>query len=333
MNGEQFASGSGVIISDEGLIITNYHVIDHAFSAQVILSDDTKFSVEKIIGYNKDYDMAVIKINAKGLKHATIGDSSKAVVGDYVMAIGNPAGYRNTVSEGIISGIRNEDGCDKIQITAPITHGSSGGGLFNTKGELIGITSSGYGSGNVNFASSINQLNLVLNNPVNISFKDLVTKEYGGKTLNQVKGEIKQNYRKNYVLDTPLYFDDIECTQVNGSGTITIKVIMFNFGYDSFINIMNKYILPVVIDETTLLLENMRDYVKLSFPDKKVNIQLIYKGYSITSTKTNYINNMVNIFYYDKTTLEPIFEVPIIFINEYKNNNIYSFFNYSFKNK
>lgn len=149
------ASGSGFIISPDGRIVTNYHVIDGAASGKVVLNDGTTFTDIKVLGWDKEGDLAIIKVPGSGLPAVTTGNSDTAQIGEAVVAIGSPLGLQNTVSTGIISARR--DGY--LQTTAPISHGSSGGALFNMMGEVVGITSAGMEEGaNLGFAIPINEV-------------------------------------------------------------------------------------------------------------------------------------------------------------------------------
>jgi len=137
-------AGSGVIISPDGYIVTNNHVIEGSSKITVRLSNGKDFDAT-LIGRDSKTDLAVLRINATGLKSATLGDSDKLVVGQLAVAIGNPLGkLGGTVSEGIISALSRKieiDGhmMDLLQTTAAVNPGNSGGGLFNSCGELIGI--------------------------------------------------------------------------------------------------------------------------------------------------------------------------------------------------
>ncbi|OCN03703.1 hypothetical protein A4S06_04910 [Erysipelotrichaceae bacterium MTC7] len=137
-------AGSGVILSEDGYIVTNYHVISNASSCTVRLSDGTEYKATYIGGSETD-DVAVVKIDATGLTPAVLGDSDKLVTGENVLAIGNPLGeLGGTVTEGILSSTSrtmNVDGVqmELLQTSAAINPGNSGGGLFNARGELIGI--------------------------------------------------------------------------------------------------------------------------------------------------------------------------------------------------
>lgn len=135
--------GSGVVVSPEGYILTNNHVVDGATDVRVTLSDKREFK-SRVVGTDPKTDIAVLKIEAGNLFPITIGDSSKAEVGDTVLAIGDPFGVGETVTKGIVSATGRgnlgiEDYEDFIQTDAPINPGNSGGALINDRGELIGI--------------------------------------------------------------------------------------------------------------------------------------------------------------------------------------------------
>lgn len=138
-------AGSGVIISEDGYIITNHHVIEDANSVTVTLRDGKTSYTAAVIGSDSENDIALLKVDAKGLTPATFGDSSKLAVGDYVVAIGNPLGQLGgTVTDGIISALARDvviegKNMTLLQTNAQISPGNSGGGLFNANGELVGI--------------------------------------------------------------------------------------------------------------------------------------------------------------------------------------------------
>lgn len=144
------SKGSGVIVSNNGYIVTNNHVVENATSFDVILYNGDKFEA-KLIGTDEISDLAVLKIEAENLETITYANSDKLVVGENVIAIGNPLGLlENSVSNGIISGLNREIGVgaakkNLIQTNAAINHGNSGGGLFNANGELVGIVVSKFG--------------------------------------------------------------------------------------------------------------------------------------------------------------------------------------------
>ena len=135
------ATGSGVIISQDGYIVTNNHVVDGADELTVTLSDNKEYSA-RIIGADKTTDLALIKIDGKQLPAIKIANSDNVKVGEWVLAVGNPLGLNNTVTAGIVSAKARSMGqgvSSMIQTDAAINQGNSGGALVNTRGELIGI--------------------------------------------------------------------------------------------------------------------------------------------------------------------------------------------------
>jgi serine protease Do len=142
----QAGLGSGVIVSADGTILTNHHVIDGAEKIQVELQDRRTFPA-RLVGSDPASDLAVIRIDAKGLAPLPLGDSGKSRVGDVVLAFGNPLGVGQTVTMGIVSAKGRATGLgdgsfeDFLQTDAPINQGNSGGALVNTSGELVGINS------------------------------------------------------------------------------------------------------------------------------------------------------------------------------------------------
>ncbi len=138
--------GTGIIFSEDGYIVTNYHIIDGANLASVVLSDETEYEA-KLVGYDSDSDIAILKIDARGLPVAEFGDSAELQVGESVVAIGNPLGaqFQGTMTNGIISAIdRNVEHeghtMTLLQTNAAINEGNSGGPLINMYGQIIGIT-------------------------------------------------------------------------------------------------------------------------------------------------------------------------------------------------
>ena len=152
--------GSGVIVSEQGLILTNNHVVASADEIEIALADGRKMSA-KVVGTDPDTDLALIKVEADNLPAITFASSEKLSVGDVVLAIGNPFGVGQTVTQGIISALgRNHLGINTfenfIQTDASINPGNSGGALIDTDGNLVGINSAIYsrsgGSMGIGFA-------------------------------------------------------------------------------------------------------------------------------------------------------------------------------------
>ena len=166
----QTGSGSGVIITADGYIVTCNHVVEGASKITVILSDETSHEA-KIVGTDSRNDLAVIKIEASGLTPATLGDSDMLTVGEDVVAIGNPLGeLRGTSTGGMVSALGRQvtvEGTEMtlIQHDAAVSPGSSGGGLFNSSGSLIGIVNAKASSNNaegIGFAIPVNSVKQII---------------------------------------------------------------------------------------------------------------------------------------------------------------------------
>ncbi|HEX4998974.1 MAG TPA: Do family serine endopeptidase [Terriglobia bacterium] len=167
----QQGEGSGVIVSPDGYIVTNDHVIDGATELKVSLADKREMKA-RLIGTDAKTDIALLKVEATNLPHVTLGSSAGVEVGDIALAIGNPFGLGQTVTMGIISatgrsGLGIEDYEDFLQTDASINPGNSGGALVNTKGELIGINtailSGSGGNQGVGFAVPIDMARQIMN--------------------------------------------------------------------------------------------------------------------------------------------------------------------------
>jgi hypothetical protein len=158
-DGHTIAQGTGFLISKDGRIVTNYHVIEDGSSAIVKLPDGAFYLVDGVVAFDKARDVAVIKAHGENFRTLTLGNSDRVQVGEEVVAIGNPLSLESTVSNGIVSGIRKaeDEGGKFLQVTTPISPGSSGGPLFNMASEVIGITTWYLKGGeNLNFAIPIN---------------------------------------------------------------------------------------------------------------------------------------------------------------------------------
>ena len=133
VNDKPIAQGTGFLVSADGVIVTNYHVIENGNVAVVKFPDGTVLPVDGVLAADKVRDLAIIKIHGKTFRTLTLGNSDRIQVGEEVVAIGNPLSLESTVSNGIISGVRTskEQGGKFLQTTAPISPGSSGGPLFN----------------------------------------------------------------------------------------------------------------------------------------------------------------------------------------------------------
>ena len=194
------ASGSGFIITEDGYILTNYHVIENSDTVTVATYDEQTYDAE-IIGYDETNDIAVLKIDAENLRPVTLGNSDKLRVGDSVFAIGNPLGELTfSLTHGVVSAlsrnVRTEAGnsMNLIQTDCAINSGNSGGALFNSRGEVIGITNAKYSSSgmseaeidNVGFAIPVNSVTRIVTSIIENGY---VLKPYIGVTVSPISDE------------------------------------------------------------------------------------------------------------------------------------------------
>ncbi len=158
--GEASGTGSGFIAFDDQTIVTNYHVMEQAYTCKISTDEDKTYEVESILAYSKEHDVAIIKLEeSTGLKVLQLGNSEKIKKGETVTAIGSPLGIKNTVSQGVLSGRLMEGNMDVLQFTAAISSGSSGGALFDENGKVIGVTYASLVEGqNLNLAIPIEKV-------------------------------------------------------------------------------------------------------------------------------------------------------------------------------
>ena len=194
------ASGSGFIISDDGYILTNYHVIEDSNSISVSMYNGDSYDAT-LIGYDESNDIAVLKIEAEGLAPVILGDSDNLNVGDSVVAIGNPLGELTfTLTSGAISAkdrevtFSNNMSMNLLQTDCAINSGNSGGALFNLYGEVIGVTNAKYSTSSSSSASIDNigfaiPINSIMNIVESIIEKGYISKPYIGISVLDVSAE------------------------------------------------------------------------------------------------------------------------------------------------
>jgi serine protease Do len=193
----QHGAGSGFIIGQDGLIVTNNHVVEGAKEVTVTLATQEEFPA-KIIGRDPKTDIALVRIQPKGrLPVAALGDSDRLRVGDWVMAIGNPFGLSNTVTAGIVSAKGRVIGAgpydDFIQTDASINPGNSGGPLFNLRGEVVGINTAIIPNGQgIGFAVPVNQVKSLL---PQLETKGEVTRGYLGVNVQAITPELAKSLK------------------------------------------------------------------------------------------------------------------------------------------
>lgn len=221
--GEAFAMGSGWVYSDDGVIITNYHVIEESYSATVTMNGKT-YNATSILGYDENIDLAILKIDLGGDKLTALpvcGATHK--VGSTVYAIGSSQGLTDTFSRGIITNAQRVDsGVTYVQHDAAISHGNSGGPIVNEYGEVIGINVLYVEGQNLNFAISVNEIK-------NVPRETITFEEFYNETVGPIGGANAYEILKNFVItygegDNNLYTLSTE----ESEGVITERLV----GYD-----------------------------------------------------------------------------------------------------
>ena len=236
---ETASSGSGFIISQDGYVISNYHVVEGATKLSVITSDSKEYDAE-LVGYDKSNDISVLKIEAENLPFVKLGSSDTLAVGDQVVAIGNPLGeLTSTLTVGYISAkdrAVNTDGSymNMLQTDAAINSGNSGGPLFNMNGEVIGITTAKY-SGTSNSGATIEGIGFAIPmDDVADMIEDLVNLGYvTGAYLGVMVRDMDSSVAEAYGLPLGVYVAEVTAGSCAEAAGVKAKDIIVNLGgYD-----------------------------------------------------------------------------------------------------
>ena len=279
-NGEQESFGSGFIISADGYVVTNYHVIEDANQINVVTNEE-KTMKAIVVGYDATSDVALLKIDGNNLPCVTIGSSDKLVVGDQVVAIGNPLGELSaSLTVGYISAkdrVVNTDGSamTMLQTDAAINAGNSGGPLFNMKGEVVGIVTAKY-SGNANSGASIEGLGFAIpTDDVRDILSDLrefgyVTGAYMGVSVRDVDAS-----GQSYGLPAGAYVEEVTngyCAQKAGIRAGDIIVNLGGYDVDSMNTLLRTLRRFDAGDTTsvTVYRNGEKVYLTITFDEKPV---------------------------------------------------------------
>lgn len=222
------SQGSGFLATTDGKVVTNYHVIKDASTATVKLGDGRSYTLSGVINYDADRDIAILQLPISNTQSVTLGDSNKIANGDDIVVIGNPKGLKNSVTTGVISSTsRVIDNQVWVQFSAPVSPGSSGGPIFNSNGEVVGVVTSKIVQEEVegiNFAVPINEVKTLLSYNKPATFSELF--ETGGSTStswtltdNEIQDAI--NFGKSTKNDVvkffePFIFGSLSEWQTNG---------------------------------------------------------------------------------------------------------------------
>jgi serine protease Do len=168
--------GTGFVVRSDGWIATNLHVIVGGPRVTVTLRDERELEVVELLAASAEYDLALVRVQARGLRTVSLGDSDAMRPGDPVVAIGNPLGLEDTVSNGLVSARRKFNGFEVLQVSAPIAAGSSGGPLFNEHGEVVGIATAVLNGGqNLNFGVPVRYLAPMMKQPAPMPFTEFAS--------------------------------------------------------------------------------------------------------------------------------------------------------------
>jgi hypothetical protein len=174
--GQKSSQGSGFVFSSDGQVLTNYHVVRGASRMAARMHNQTIRDVEYVVGLDIDHDIAVLKIAGDGLPSVNLGNSSAVKAGDHVTVLGAPLGLESTLSDGIISAVRESGAFRLFQTSAPISHGSSGGPIFDDYGNVVGLAVAILEAGeNLNFAVPIDSAKTLIASERQTSFAELLS--------------------------------------------------------------------------------------------------------------------------------------------------------------
>jgi Do/DeqQ family serine protease len=266
---KQRGLGSGVIISPDGYIITNNHVVEEADELKVLLNDDREFTA-KLIGTDPKTDVAVIKIEAENLPTVTLADSAKLRVGDVVFAIGNPLGVGQTVTMGIVSATGRKVGIleevqgyeDFIQTDAAINQGNSGGALIDARGRLVGINSAilSNSSGNIGigFAIPINLASSIMHSLIETG---TVARGYLGVQTDILTADKAEEF------GLPKDTKGVIISNLNPSDGPAFKA-----------GLKREDVIVGIDDRKITSVDELRLYIGQTPPDTKVNIKILRNG-------------------------------------------------------
>lgn len=305
-------TGSGFIISEDGRVITNYHVIDQGFRVEAITSDNKLYKVQGVLNYNVEQDLAIISLDkAHSLPYVRLGDSDKLTVGDEVVAIGSPLALQNTVSNGIISGKRDFDTNTYIQTSAPISAGSSGGALFNMYGEVIGVTVGSFGGQNLNLAIPINQFKPLLEQKKMMTLEEMISIVYPKMTYQEFIEYLNDDYSVFQTKDYRIEINHVRIEEDDeDSNLMYISLIVDKENLNNLFNAISYGRHKEDIEAWMYAIAQETD---LRFADKKYVVVLSFFG-SFKEYPDNFLENEIS---YDEENSEYDVFSPIIYVDNY----------------
>jgi serine protease Do len=234
--------GSGFFIADGTAVVTNFHVVAGAKKVVLKTGNGQVLSSDTLYAFDEKKDLAILRVAAPNRSHvAAIGDSDKVAVGESIVVVGNPEGFEKSVTNGLISGVRTFDEQKLFQISAPISHGSSGGPVFNDRGEVIGVVVAFLKDGqNLNFAIPINRVSEMWSGRREVSLTSLPASKEVAPTSTDIEGGWAATFADS-VSSGQLSFTMMQdgtsvrgtyTSSMGGGGTITGSVVNNKFSFE-----------------------------------------------------------------------------------------------------
>jgi serine protease Do len=221
--------GTGFVVREDGWIVTNLHVVASAERAVVVLPNKKVYPVIEVMNASPPHDLVVLRIDAGKLPVLPLGKVDKLRPGEPVVAIGHPLGFEDTVSNGLLSGVRKIENLVVLQVSAPIAPGSSGGPIFNERGEVIGVATAILAGGqNLNLGLPADYVQALIDHPDPMSFDDFA------KTMNEIRERLKPPDRKIARLPLSVFQGcNLEALRIVGRGigeAIAVGAPLYNQG-------------------------------------------------------------------------------------------------------
>ena len=298
-NGTEFSQGSGFVISSDGICITNFHVLENAYGGYVENKNGEKFNITKILDYNVNCDLVKFRIDSKGRQFYALPLSmTKPQKGEELISLSTPIGFEQTLSNGIVSSIRDSELYGTvIQMTTPISHGSSGSPILNRKGEVLGVSTFGVEGGqSLNFAVSTLNFNKI-NKTQNINLQDITRDPLETPNIKKARFALLEgNYEQVQKLTAIEFLKD----STNHLALYLAGQALFNIGeFEGAINVFSQAVIlaPEKADYYNFFGLALRRHLDIefkagnSYPEGFISVLQLYdQAISLESTPVYYHN-------------------------------------------
>lgn len=315
INGRTLGTGSGFIVTSDGKIVTNFHVVDMVPIIKVMTSDESMYDVIGMTAYDAENDIAILKIDAKELPVAVLGDSSNVVLGEEVVTFGYPLGKGLTVTFGNVSSL-NANSSRDIQISAPISPGNSGGPLLNMYGEVVGVNYlSTINAQNMNYAIPINKIKPLLAANTAKALDTVIKEVYPTMSELELEYYLYCNYPVYGISDYAFSFSDIYLTKdVEYPDDLYVELYLDAFEYGE--------VLMAEFEGNRAMVEKWVDdiyrKVKAQFPNRNVYVGVLL-SHAFSVLPQGYAS--YEVYYNPETELYEVFRVKLWY--GYENNQLY----------